>query len=479
MSRSFFRGLLAGLVGGVAAALILWGAWMLPALGLLLTQADIYRGIVAVLALGTLGGGVYGLLMARRITLWGSLLGGLVLGAALWAGGVLLLVPWLLGLPLRITSPGDHLLSLAAFLVHGVITALLHGRWYGRHRRARFYTALVLVVLAALSAPLLLRGAFSTSPRYLSLPEGYQAQVLVRGLTYATCIALDEDGELYIAESGFSYGPKTALARIFHLDGGSLREVARDFQGPINGLAVREKNASGAIKSTASACRRHHHAPRPGDWGAEHICRRPAQPLWHCFLPPRPPLRHQPGLRRPGAAGGGQLPRLDSGSKRGRLVRLARLAGTVPLSDQRFSSRRGDNRNPLIANQPAVEPPLAELPPYWSPMKLAFLDGSTLLVAIFGDGQPLTEDIDQPAATGIIHVDTGDGSYSWFARNDGFPRAGRLGRGWKRVIDVAVGADGSIYILDFGLLEFTDIAPNAIPGSGVLWQLTPTGSANR
>jgi hypothetical protein len=37
-------------------------------------------------------------------------------------------------------------------------------------------------------------------------------------------------------------------------------------------------------------------------------------------------------------------------------------------------------------------------------------------------------------------------------------------------------ADGnSFYMLDFGVMEFTDMAPNAIPKSGVLWKVTAAG----
>ena len=110
-------------------------------------------------------------------------------------------------------------------------------------------------------------------------------------------------------------------------------------------------------------------------------------------------------------------------------------------------------------------------------MKMDFAPGQFeeegLFVAIFGDGQPLTEDLKEVVPTGIMRVDPESGRYDWFIKNSGKPRAGRTGNGFKRLIDVKFGPDGkSMYVLDFGVLEFTDMAPNAIPHTGVVWKIT-------
>ena len=55
-------GLLSGLIGGIQATLVLWGAWMLPSLGLVLTRVSITTGIAAVLIIGVVSGGTYALL---------------------------------------------------------------------------------------------------------------------------------------------------------------------------------------------------------------------------------------------------------------------------------------------------------------------------------------------------------------------------------------------------------------------------------
>ncbi|MGI6317642.1 MAG: hypothetical protein ACOX1J_02730 [Dethiobacteria bacterium] len=95
-----------------------------------------------------------------------------------------------------------------------------------------------------------------------------------------------------------------------------------------------------------------------------------------------------------------------------------------------------------------------------------------LFVAIFGDGQPLTEDLEEQVPTGVIIVNPENGEYEWFLKNKDKPRAGRWGDGLKRTVDVKFDREGQcIYVLDFGVMEFTDFAPNAIPRTGVLWRI--------
>jgi len=80
VKNRIFWGLLAGIIGGLAGALILWGSWLLPSLGLLLTRADIVNGASAVLILGAVGGILYALVMGeRRLRLWSTILSGLAL----------------------------------------------------------------------------------------------------------------------------------------------------------------------------------------------------------------------------------------------------------------------------------------------------------------------------------------------------------------------------------------------------------------
>ena len=587
--NNYLWGILAGLIGGAAGAMILWGSWLLPALGLLLTRVDLIRGMATMLVLGSLGGIIYSLVIGRtRLSLNASILTGLALGTMLWVGGVLVAVPMLLGLPPQLANPQDHWMPLIAFLFYGAITALLYSYLARDYAPSRLRTALGLLAVAAISAPLLLRAAVSTDPRHLEIPPGWQAEVVAKGLTYAPSIALGADGVIYVAEAGYSYGPKTTVARILRIDGSApAREIARDFEGPINGLLLSEDllyvshrgtitcinldtgeredlvtnlpalgdhqnndmiighdgalyfglgtvtnagvvGSDNFIYAWADRYPQLHDYPSRdfdltgelyealdlgsidpldtettgafapfGEQVGESVAKTsPANGVIHRLDLETGDLSvYADGLRNPyglalDSQGTMYATNLGYDDRGVRAVAASPdwiivvkedswygwpdFAGEVPLTNPGFATDRGLNREPLIANPPPVEPPLATLPPHWSPMKLDWCPASNqLYVAIFGDGQPMTEDLDQALATGIITIDPETGEYQWFARNKDKPRAGRRGDGWKRIIDVKTAPDGTVYVLDFGVMEFTDLAPNSIPNTGVLWKLSP------
>lgn len=69
------------------------------------------------------------------------------------------------------------------------------------------------------------------------LEEGYELELVASELTFPSSIVFDDDGELYIGEAGFSYGPAAAEARILHLQkDGNIREVASGFDKILTGL---------------------------------------------------------------------------------------------------------------------------------------------------------------------------------------------------------------------------------------------------
>jgi glucose/arabinose dehydrogenase len=73
------------------------------------------------------------------------------------------------------------------------------------------------------------------------LHEGYELQLVVSGLTFPTSLVFDDEGELYVAEAGYSYGPAAAKARILHVKkSGEIREVASGFDRPLTGFAWHE-----------------------------------------------------------------------------------------------------------------------------------------------------------------------------------------------------------------------------------------------
>ncbi len=591
----YFQGLLAGVVGALAGSFILWGGWQLPTLGLLLTRVNLLYGFGSMLILGALGGLLYAAVIGRHpLRLYTAVLAGTVLGALLWVAGPLLLVPVLLGFPPLAAGPLDSWIFLAAFAFYGIITALLYSLPGTARPRARVYYAAGLLLIAGLLTPFLLRAAVSTDPRALELPKGYRAEVMAKGFTYPTSIAVDDRGGIYVAESGYAYGPKETEARVLRVSpAGAIHEVAGGFNGPLNGLALREEKLylshrgkitlldleseeredlvtglpslgdhqnndllfgmDGALyfgQGTATNAAvvgsdnfvyawmdqypKFHDfpsrnftltgenyetldlsTPEPADRkstgafapfgvsrgkGESVRATVPASGAIHRFdLKSRTLSIYADGLRNPYGLtmdGAGNIfatnlgyddrgPRAVKGSpdwvvkvKKGAWYGWPDYAGKLPLTEPLFNSERGINRRPLIVDPPPVEPPLATLPPHYSPMKLAsapeqFPDKG-IFAAVFGDAQPLTENLKDLVPTGVIRIDPDTGKYSWFARNRDQERAGRSGGGFKRVIDVKFGPDGeTLYLLDFGVIEFTGMAPNAIPHSGVLWRISP------
>ncbi len=594
-SKDFlFRGLASGLFASLILIFAFWGTWLLPALGLILTRVNLTNGSIVVALMGIIGGLIYSIFVRERQLEPGKrIFAGALLGIVFWVGGVLTLVPIMLGFPPSLKSPRDHITALIVFIIYGISLAFIYQGFSAKGSKNSLGYGASLVLLALVAAPFLLRGAVSTSPGDLDLVAGYKAQIIAKDLTYPTGLAMDENGVIYIAESGFSYGPKTTEAKIMKInDKGLLEKVADKFEGPIGGITYKDGNLyvshRGKITEFDLETEKRRdlvtNLPSLGDHqngdlmfgpdGAIYFGQGTATnagvvgsdnfvyawadryPDFH-DIPSRdfvltgenytsldlketdPTAKKTTGAyapfgqtRKAGEKVKGKVPasgavhRLDmedgtlsvfadglrnpygltqdpdgnmyasvlgyddrgvraSTNSPDWIVKLKEgawygwpdYAGTIPLTDKRFASERGVNRNPIIKDPPKVTAPLASLPTHYSPMKIAYApeEFSTkgIFVAIFGDGQPLTQDLKQQVPSGVLVVDPKTGNYDWFVKSKDKARAGRKGDGLKRVVDVKFDKDGkSLFVLDFGVWEFADMAPNAIPKSGVLWKIT-------
>ncbi|NLJ80252.1 MAG: hypothetical protein GX335_04430, partial [Firmicutes bacterium] len=238
--------ILGGLISGLFASLILlfsfWGIWLLPALGMLLRRVNLLNGAIVVTILGVIGGVIYSLFVREhKLSSGKRVLAGSLLGAAFWLGGVLVLVPVMLGFSPALKGFNDHIFTLAVFLVYGIALANIYERLAAEGSAKSLGLGFGLILLATAATPFLLRGAVSTDPEQLVLPKGYRAEVVIKGLTYPSSLVMDKDGVIYIAESGFSYGPKTTEAKVLKLNAnGDLEDVADGFEGPINGLIIKD-----------------------------------------------------------------------------------------------------------------------------------------------------------------------------------------------------------------------------------------------
>ena len=71
-------------------------------------------------------------------------------------------------------------------------------------------------------------------PQEAWVPDGYKAEVLVKGLTYPTSLAFDGAGTMYVAESGYSYGDARGQARVLrYIMAGPSDVLAKDLDGPV------------------------------------------------------------------------------------------------------------------------------------------------------------------------------------------------------------------------------------------------------
>ena len=69
------------------------------------------------------------------------------------------------------------------------------------------------------------------------LPQGYRAEVVATGLTFPTGLVVDEQGDLYITEAGYSYGEVFAAPRLIRLErDGSTTVIASGDNPPWNGV---------------------------------------------------------------------------------------------------------------------------------------------------------------------------------------------------------------------------------------------------
>lgn len=88
-------------------------------------------------------------------------------------------------------------------------------------------------------------------PNDIYLPPGYKIEVYAQGLDVPSCMIFGEDGEIFIAETGFfSRAPK-----IIRLRDGVFDILAENFITPITGLAYREGNIFVSHKGTITAIR--------------------------------------------------------------------------------------------------------------------------------------------------------------------------------------------------------------------------------
>src|SRR4051812_5743257 len=77
------------------------------------------------------------------------------------------------------------------------------------------------------------------SPEAIRLPAGYQIELIASGLTFPVSAAVDDNGRLYVVESGYSYGEDFTEPRLLRIesDGRAVPIATGDKGGPWTGVA--------------------------------------------------------------------------------------------------------------------------------------------------------------------------------------------------------------------------------------------------
>jgi glucose/arabinose dehydrogenase len=106
--------------------------------------------------------------------------------------------------------------------------------------------------------------------------------------------------------------------------------------------------------------------------------------------------------------------------------------------------------------------------------------GGRLLISEMGDFGPLTQAPGEERRSGfqVEAVDLATGRRTTFARNrgDGPPMPASaldLEDGFERPVDVKVGPDGLVYVLDFGVFQPTEGAGRILPKTGKVFRIEP------
>lgn len=98
--------------------------------------------------------------------------------------------------------------------------------------------------------PLITGGLINTgnppSMANFNLPHGYMIQPVLWNLTLPTAVTFDDNGSMYIAESGYSYGAFKPIPRILKLDSAGIISVFvdRGLNGPITDIDWNNHNAA-------------------------------------------------------------------------------------------------------------------------------------------------------------------------------------------------------------------------------------------
>ena len=72
----------------------------------------------------------------------------------------------------------------------------------------------------------------AVDPGAVALPAGYAIDTVATGLTFPTGVAVDDEGTVFVVESGYAYGARPGVARLLRLGPGTRRAVVAHSENP-------------------------------------------------------------------------------------------------------------------------------------------------------------------------------------------------------------------------------------------------------
>lgn len=84
-------------------------------------------------------------------------------------------------------------------------------------------------------------GPRQPDPRDIALPDGYEARVVATDLTFPTQVTFDDQGRVYVTESGYSYGEVFLPARLLRIESARRHvPIATSDNGPWTGVVFHD-----------------------------------------------------------------------------------------------------------------------------------------------------------------------------------------------------------------------------------------------
>lgn len=158
----------------------------------------------------------------------------------------------------------------------------------------------------------------------------------------------------------------------------------------------------------------------------------------------------------------------------------------MPVTDKRFTPRRGPRPELLLAEHPALEPTWMTRPEHAGVAKIDFSTSDAfgfvghLFLAEVGSGTPITGDDMEPAGHMVVRIDPDTEKSETFLSNKSLGPKGMeyvTTPGPRRLVEAKFSPDGNVlYVVDIGVIYGTPAAagpfPMPRPGTGVIWRIT-------